>query len=302
MTADDWTRTYYGAKTHKLVWEPLLISKFGPHYKEANMAWLWARLHVRSFKLGYFTGGFETFINRLTEAVTQRGAELHLNTPVDSVQTMDDGQLAIGFQGETIGFDRVLHTTSPALLAKLAPQLPPSYTQKLTALKHMGAVVLTLALKQPFLTDGTYWLNVPANTPDKMDTDTPFVGLFEHTNYVDAQHYGGDHILYCGDYITPDHPYMSMSKTEIEDRFTSALTKFNPNFRKEWVRKSWLHKASYAQPIPTVDHSQNILPMQTPLSGLYMANMSQVYPWDRGTNFAVEIGRRAARVLLGETE
>jgi hypothetical protein len=26
--------------------------------------------------------------------------------------------------------------------------------------------------------------------------------------------------------------------------------------------------------------------------------MSQVYPWDRGTNFAVEIGRRAARLIL----
>jgi hypothetical protein len=27
--------------------------------------------------------------------------------------------------------------------------------------------------------------------------------------------------------------------------------------------------------------------------------MSQVYPWDRGTNFAVEIGRRAARLMQG---
>jgi hypothetical protein len=26
--------------------------------------------------------------------------------------------------------------------------------------------------------------------------------------------------------------------------------------------------------------------------------MSQVYPWDRGTNFAVEIGRQAASLML----
>jgi hypothetical protein len=26
--------------------------------------------------------------------------------------------------------------------------------------------------------------------------------------------------------------------------------------------------------------------------------MSQVYPWDRGTNFAVEIGRRAAQLMI----
>ena len=26
--------------------------------------------------------------------------------------------------------------------------------------------------------------------------------------------------------------------------------------------------------------------------------MSQVYPWDRGTNFAVEIGRRVAGMVM----
>jgi len=26
--------------------------------------------------------------------------------------------------------------------------------------------------------------------------------------------------------------------------------------------------------------------------------MSQVYPWDRGTNFAVEMGRRVAREMM----
>jgi hypothetical protein len=31
-----------------------------------------------------------------------------------------------------------------------------------------------------------------------------------------------------------------------------------------------------------------------------MANMSQVYPWDRGSNYAVEIGRRVARRVLEE--
>jgi len=25
--------------------------------------------------------------------------------------------------------------------------------------------------------------------------------------------------------------------------------------------------------------------------------MSQVYPWDRGTNYAVEIGKKAARMI-----
>jgi hypothetical protein len=60
------------------------------------------------------------------------------------------------------------------------------------------------------------------------------------------------------------------------------------------VRAHWLHREPYAQPIVPVGHSRNIPPITTPLHGLYWASMSQVYPWDRGTNFAVELGRRAA--------
>jgi hypothetical protein len=56
-------------------------------------------------------------------------------------------------------------------------------------------------------------------------------------------------------------------------------------------------RTEYAQPIPLVNHSRNIPAIKTPLSGLWLASMSQVYPWDRGTNFAVEIGRRAARLM-----
>jgi hypothetical protein len=47
-----------------------------------------------------------------------------------------------------------------------------------------------------------------------------------------------------------------------------------------------------------VNHSQNIPDLRTPVQGIYWASMSQVYPWDRGTNYAVEIGRRAARKVI----
>jgi hypothetical protein len=64
------------------------------------------------------------------------------------------------------------------------------------------------------------------------------------------------------------------------------------------VKKVWLFTTNYAQPVPLLNHSKNIPAIETPVQGLYFASMSQVYPWDRGTNFAVEIGRRAARMML----
>jgi len=298
-TADDWLRHWYGDKIYEMTWLPMLIGKFGPYYREANMAWMWARLHVRSPKLGYFVGGFQAFVDTLTAAIQKRGGKILFDHPVQEIRSIGKNQLQIQTRDNVATYDCVLATTSPAQLARMAPLLPKNYLSQLLRLKSMGAVVLTLALKNPLMTQSnTYWLNIPAYSPDKSQNDIPFLALVEHTNYVDRKHYGGDYIVYCGDYVPPDHSYFSMSQDELEELFTGVLRRFNPDFKPDWVRKSWLFRATYAQPVPVVNHSQIIPDLRTPLPGLYMASMSQVYPWDRGTNYAVEIGRRVARVIL----
>ncbi len=298
--ADDWLRRFYGDKIYEMIWRPMLIGKFGPHYQEVNMAWMWARLHVRSPRLGYFEGGFQAFIDRLTAAVEELGGQIRLSSPVDAIRSVAGGGIEVTVGGTTEIFDAGLVTTSPALLARMTPELAEDYLGQLLNLSSMGAVVLTLALKESLLAEsGTYWLNIPATSPDKAG-GVPFLALVEHTNYIDRAHYGGDHIIYCGDYVTPDHPYFSMSQDEIEKLFVGVLQRFNPAFRPEWVRRSWLFRARYAQPVPRLNHSAAIPDICTPMPGLYFASMSQVYPWDRGTNFAVEIGRRAARLALAD--
>ena len=88
------------------------------------------------------------------------------------------------------------------------------------------------------------------------------------------------------------------SKEELLERFLPAIGRFNPKFSRNWITKSWLFKTNYAQPVPEINHSHNIPAIQTPINGLYFASMSQVYPWDRGTNYAVEIGRRVAHFVM----
>ncbi|MEO0564397.1 MAG: FAD-dependent oxidoreductase, partial [Chloroflexota bacterium] len=110
------------------------------------------------------------------------------------------------------------------------------------------------------------------------------------------EHFNGDHLVYMGDYIPPGHPYMQMSEDEVTKLFTDTLGTFNPGYSADWIRKTWVFRAPYAQPIPGVYHSEKIPPLETPLPGVLWASMSQVYPYDRGTNFAVEIGRRVARL------
>jgi protoporphyrinogen oxidase len=220
------------------------------------------------------------------------GAQIHLNTPINRIVPLPDGCLSLTTPSGDERFDQALVTTSPALLARLAPGLPENFLKGLLEMKSMGAVVMVLALKQQLSEQGYYWYNIPKSA------GFPFLALVEHTNFVSPEHFGGEHILYIGDYLETDHEYFHLTKEELLERFLAVLPRFNPHFKPEWVRQTWLFRTAYAQPIPLVNHSQHIPPIQTPIPGLYLASMSQVYPWDRGTNFAVEICRRAARMML----
>ena len=293
-TADEWMQKYAGSAVYEKMWKPLLIGKFGPFYKDVNMAWMWARLKARTTRLGTFEGGFQKFADLFAERLREMGVELRLGTQVKFIKRNQDKGLLIDAGGVVESFDQVLVTTSPNLMAKFAPDLPEDYLKGLLELKSMGAVVMVLSLKHQLSKEGYYWFNLPK------EAGYPMLALVEHTNFVSKEHFGGDHIVYAGDYLEVRHEYFSMSDEELLERFTPAFKKVNPEFSRDWVKKVWVNKTNYAQPVPLVNHSKNIPAIQTPIEGLYFASMSQVYPWDRGTNFAVEIGRRAARMMLGK--
>ncbi|MEJ2011266.1 MAG: NAD(P)/FAD-dependent oxidoreductase [Anaerolineales bacterium] len=292
ITADAWMRRWVGSRAYEILWEPLLVGKFGPHYKDVNMAWFWARFKARTPRLGTFVGGFQAFMDEFANRIQSLGAELKLETPVQSIDPREDGGLTLTVGGEKHPFDLCLVTTSPGLLARLAPALPDSYLSRLLSLKSMGAVVLIVALREQLSKQGYYWHNLPKTA------GFPFLSLVEHTNFLPPEHFGGDHIVYMGDYLDPDHEYFSLTKEQLLDRFLPSLKRINPDFEPAWVRKSWLFRTPYAQPVPPVDHSRAIPDLQTPIRGLWFASMSQVYPWDRGTNFAVQIARKAAGRML----
>lgn len=290
VTADSWMLKYAGRNVYEKMWKPLLIGKFGPYYRDVNMAWMWARIKARTTRLGTFEGGFQNFANLFAEKLGEQGVAIRLEAQVESIKR-EQGQLSVRSDGKTESFDKVLVTTSPNLLAKLCPDLPDDYLKGLLGLKSMGAVVMILSLKHRLSEQGYYWFNLPK------EEGFPMLALVEHTNFVGAEHFGGDHILYAGDYLETSHEYFSLSDEELLERFLPAFKRINPAFEREWVKKIWVFKTNYAQPVPLLNHSKNIPAIQTPIEGLYFASMSQVYPWDRGTNFAVEIGRRAAGMM-----
>jgi protoporphyrinogen oxidase len=264
VTANSWMLKWAGKNVYEKMWEPLLVGKFGPFYKDVNMAWYWARIKARTTRLGTFEGGFQKFADTFAEKLRDQGVEIRLGVNVKSIKREQ---------------------------ARLCPDLPENYLKGLLELKSMGAVVMVMSLKHQLSEQGYYWFNLPK------DEGYPMLALVEHTNFVPREKFGGDYIVYAGDYLELGHEYFSMSDEQLLDRFMPAFKKFNPAFKRDWVKKVWVFKTDYAQPVPLVNHSRNIPAIETPVEGLYFASMSQVYPWDRGTNFAVEIGRRAARLM-----
>lgn len=291
-TVDAWMCKWAGEKVYREMWEPMVIGKFSERYaRVVNMAWMWARFHVRSTKLVTYEGGFQAFADDFARILVEKGVNIRYNSPVEQITSAAGHRVCLKVNGQEQTFDRVLVTLSPAQMAKMAPQLPQEYLQGLLALKSLGAVVLVISLKHQLSREGYYWFNLPKSA------GFPFLALVEHTNFQPAEKFGGEHLIYCGDYLSTNHEYFSMNAEELLQKFMPSFTRINPDFKPKWVNRVWLKKATYAQPVPLVNHSRNIPAIKTPLEGLYFASMSQVYPYDRGTNFAVGIAHEASDLI-----
>lgn len=287
-----WMCKWAGEKVYREMWEPMVIGKFSERYaRVVNMAWMWARFHVRSTKLVTYEGGFQAFADDFARILVEKGVNIRYNSPVEQITSAAGHRVCLKVNGQEQTFDRALVTLSPAQMAKMAPQLPQEYLQGLLALKSLGAVVLVVSLKHQLSREGYYWFNLPKSA------GFPFLALVEHTNFQPAEKFGGEHLIYCGDYLSTDHEYFSMNAEELLQKFMPSFTRINPDFKPKWVNRVWLKKATYAQPVPLVNHSRNIPAIKTPLEGLYFASMSQVYPYDRGTNFAVGIAHEASDLI-----
>lgn len=294
VTAYDYLKKHSGKEAFAKIWEPLLIGKFAEHYKEANMRWFWARIFKRTPSLSYYEGGFAAFAQDLANEITQQNGTVLLQTTIKNISPGNDGQITVTSdrEGQQVDqtFDRVIVTTPPQTLPTLVDNLPKEYIKKLKTQDGIGAQVLVIALHHPVLID-TYWLSINA-------TDWPFLALVEHTNFMDKSHYNDEYIIYIGDYLDKSHPNMHKSKEELIELYTPYIKRICPLFSEESIIRSFIFRTDYAQPIPKVGHQNNILPLQTPIKNLYLASMAQVYPWDRGTNYAIEMGKKVSEIIL----
>ena len=281
-----------GRKPYEMIWEPQFVNKFGKYASNVSLAWFWARIKKRTPDLAYPTKGFLEFANAVVSKIRKNGGQVFFESEILNLTNEKNVTLKIKYKDGKVkdeSFDKIIVTTPSFLFLKIAPQLPKEYKNTLGKLKGIGATNLVLRLKKPFFQDGTYWLSV-------CDKKAPVMAIVEHTNFMDKKNYNNEHLLYLGNYREPNDLYFSINKDEMLKLFDSYLKKINPNYSKNIIGYE-LFKAPFAQPIIPINYSKILPSFITPLKNVYLANIEQVYPWDRGTNYAVELGIKVANLI-----
>ena len=294
FTAEHLLISIGGKRAWNIIWEPLLYGKFGAFAPRVAASWFWARIVKRTPRLCYIDGGFHTLIETLAASVRKHDGTIKTGTSIDAIKQSGHGFRIL--HGKTSAtFDRVLITAPTPLAEKIAPFLPASYTKALHTIPHLFAQVLILETKRPLFRD-VYWLNVT-------DRSYPFLAAVAHTNFMSPSHYGGKHLTYFGNYLPKDHRYLTHTKEQLFKKFLPYIKKLCPDIAYEVkTMKSYMFIGPYAQPVHERHYSQKIPSIQTPVPGLYMANMDYIVPWDRGTNYAVLLGQNAAHCILNQAD
>jgi protoporphyrinogen oxidase len=291
-TAEAWIRRYMGERVFDVLWRPLLLSKFGDRASEIAMPWFWARTHFRSTSLGYLRGGFQQLYDSLVASIEAIGGTTCFNTEVQAIVPQSDGTLTVHTSSGEEQFDRVISTLPTKLTINLTKDLQDGYAHAYGALESYGAHCAVLMLDRP-LTD-IYWLNIN-------DPGYPFLALVEHTNYMPPDDYDGKRIIYLGNYLPMTHALFAMSPEQILALYIPALKRVNPAFDESWITEYKMFKAPFAQPIVTLGYPDRLPSHETPVKNLFLANMSQVYPQDRGQNYSIAMAERLVQGLTVAT-
>ncbi len=296
ITAENWLKKLGGEQVYQVVWEPLLKGKFGDLYKEISAVWFWNKLKLRGGsrgkggeeRLAYFKGGFIALAKEVEKAIVANGGQVITDAAVLKLSRHQDGW-SVQTANETYIAHKVVSTVALPILADLLEEVAsPKYLSELRRINYLGNVCLVFQLSKSL--SETYWLNVN-------DPSFPFVGVIEHTNFESADVYGGRHIVYLSKYLSHTDALYLMSDKEVVDFSLPYLMKMFPAFDTSTIIKCNVWRARWSQPVVEKNYSQLIPDYKSPLEGLYLASMAQIYPEDRGTNYAIREGRSLAKKI-----
>jgi len=289
ISAKEWIIKKTGQSVYTALWEPLLYSKFDNDADNVSGVWIWNKFKLRGSTrkgvnkeyLGYLQGGFIRLYQKMAEnlAIT--------NEAVLKIERKYD-KLLLTTSSKSELFDKVIYTGAAQKLCDICEFQKP-YLEQIHLQKHKANICLTLIMRKPV--SDYYWITVA-------EKNAPFVLMIEHTNLFDDPAYQGSKVIYLSRYLDVSDPLFQESDARIQEIFLAYLKKMFPAFSESDIIDAYIYREAHAQPVVYQRHSERLLPFETPVTGLYLANMGQIYPEDRGQNYAIKLGQEVANIVL----
>ncbi len=298
INAKEWVIRNAGPNAYHKYWGPLLQSKFDRDADQISATWLWNKFKLRGSTrgknlnkelLGYLRGSFGLVCRTLAGRIMELGGQINCNSAIRQICPQSGGTMDLRTDQNQDNYERVIVTTAPDILLQLFDSPPRDYASRLQRIKYKANICLILELSEPL--SRYYWITVA-------DKDCPFVAVIEHTNLVPEPGYGS-HIVYLSRYLDAGDDLYSASDSHIIELFLTAVQEMFPNWDRNTVRRVRVQRARYAQPVAAKNYTAILPDFKTPVPNLYLASMAQIYPEDRGQNYAVRTGIQIA-VLVNE--
>lgn len=297
ITAQEWIENRSGRDAYEKVWKPLIKSKFDIDSDRVSGTWIWNKYKLRGSSrgkniakelIGYLDGGFISLIDKIVAEVIKLGGKVFFNNEVKAIRKLANGTLEIESRINKTNYDKILFTCAPKMLTGIFQGPLYDYSEKLNNIKYKANLCLMLELSESL--SPYYWITISQE-------DLPFVLIIEHTRLVGLKEYGS-HVVYLSRYLDANNPLYLATDESIIKYFINGLKGVFPDFNDSRIKNTTLSRAEYAQPVITLDYGKTIPSVRTPVEGLYLASMSQIYPEDRGLNYAVRLANRAADEML----
>lgn len=298
LSIREWLEPLCGPNVFRIIWEPLINAKFSDYADAVNAVWFWKKLVLRGStrdkkggeQLAYFKGGFGRLAQALADKICQLGGEIRYNCKAIGIQ--QDGEKITALvteQGEIVGRQFLFTPALPIIADIFTGNAGEKWLTQLRRVKYLGNMCLVLQLDRS-LSD-TYWLNVN-------DPGFPFVGVIEHTNLDHSEHYKDSHIVFLSRYLPVTDSVWSYSDEQYLNFALEHLSRMFPEMKRNWIKDCRIWRAEYAQPITERDYSKYIPNQDTPFANAKISTMAQIYPEDRGTNYAIREGMDIAEKML----
>lgn len=273
-----WLQKMSGKRATANIWTPLLRAKFDGSFDDVPATYIWSRLvrmtdtrdKASKEQMVALRGGYMELVNRLVAAIQSKGGEIRCGATVDQL-LVDDGHITgLRVDGRDIASDNVVLTLQTPMARKLLPPEAAAADAQWSQLEsYLGIVCMLLVLKRPL---------TPYYTLNITDPRIPFTGVIETTNLIGSENMGGYHLVYLPKYVAPGSPYARMPDGELIPEFLSHLRTMFPELADDDIAAVRVGRERYVEPLHPVGATDRIPPIASPISGLFLANTTQIYP------------------------